>query len=171
LAEQLEEGCLICVEFKANQTEKEFSALACVVHSTPLPDGCFEHGCTFSAELDESDLSHFGARKEREKGSDQRTWKRFSTQGEVRFKQVLLEEESLQSGKITNISASGVGLIVAESIDPGTVLRLELRRDKNSPAISMMACVVYLSEQSQAGWLIGCNFIHELSSHDLEALL
>ena len=171
LEKPLDEGSLIVLEMPRNDSDTTVTVLACVMHAVPLPDGHFGHGCTFSSELDDDDLDHFGARRERTDGRDNRVWKRFPTQGTAQIQRVPVEGEPTFAGRISNISPSGVGLIVGEVIEPGTALRLELQRQDAAPSVSILACAVYLGEHSEQGWVVGCNFIHELTSHDLTDLM
>ena len=171
LEKPLDEGTLIALELPRTDSESPVTVLACVMHTVPLPDGHFGHGCTFSSELDDDDLNHFGALKERASPSDKRIWKRFPTQGTACIQLVPADDEPAFTGRISNISPSGVGLIVDHPIEPGTALRLELQRADDAKSVMILACAVYLGEQTQEGWVIGCTFIHELTSQDLTALM
>ncbi len=171
LEKPLEEGSLVALDLPHNEGESTVTVLACIMHAVPLPDGHYGHGCTFSSELDDEDLNHFGARKELSSPSDKRIWKRFATHGTATIQRVPIEDEPVFAGRISNISPSGVGLIVEEVIEPGTALRLDLQRADEARMVTILACAVYLGEKTDEGWVIGCNFIHELTSQDLTALM
>ncbi|QVL31887.1 PilZ domain-containing protein [Telmatocola sphagniphila] len=167
----LDEGSLVCIDLPKSLCGDSVVALACVMHAVPLSGGMYSHGCTFSAELDDQDLQQFGAKKVRTEAGDKRAWRRYNTQGEVRFQKVPSDGLFAGLGKITNISPSGVGLIVEAPVQPGTALKLELRRSSKDRLVNILACCVYLGEKTDDGWIIGCTFIHELTAQDIESLM
>jgi hypothetical protein len=167
----LEEGSLITVDLPLSEDSTPVSVLACVMHTRETTRGMWSHGCTFSAELAEEDLKAFGAEKTRNTAGDNRVWKRFEAHGTVKYVKIPEDGETNGEGTMVNISPSGVGIMLDQPVEPGTVLRLELQRFPNSRAVNILACAVYLGESTDKGWLIGCNFIHELIDADVKALL
>ena len=61
--ESFSSGTVLRVELPALEGHPVSTQLACVVHSTPCPDGHFLLGCSFVGELQGEDLELFGAHK------------------------------------------------------------------------------------------------------------
>ncbi len=146
------------------------AVLACVAHVRPKPDGKFILGCKFSMELSDADLDALGAKREKPKEADQRAWERTAAAGQAFFTRVD-EPGTPKATEIHNLSPTGVALITAEKMIPGTLLNLELRDRAAHPVVTIVACVVYLTPQGDGRWLAGCNFVRELSDEDLRALI
>jgi hypothetical protein len=164
-------GDLLSVELPGATEQSRCKVLACVVHVTPAGGGEWIVGCTFSRELSEADLEAFGARRERHSPTDQRTWMRFACDVKARYQPVGGESVPQKPANVINVSASGVGLLVPENIETGTLLSVELQAARGSFTRTMLACVVHATAQPDGGWALGCNFIRSLSSEDLKALL
>lgn len=165
------EGSMICIDLPLAGHSAPVTVLACVMHTVELHEGGWSHGCTFSAELGEEELSEFGARKEKSAPGDNRLWKRFATYGTADYELVPPDGETEGMGEITNISPSGIGIVVDRPIEPGTALRLDLHRTNASRRLTILGCVVYLGEPRGDGWLVGCNFINELTPQDIDVLM
>src|SRR5437879_1355210 len=73
----IDRGGVLSISLPGEAGEQPSAILACVIHSSPLPDGQWVLGCTFVSELTDEDLSPFGAERVRGGPSDQRTWQRF----------------------------------------------------------------------------------------------
>jgi c-di-GMP-binding flagellar brake protein YcgR len=69
-----------------------------------------------------------------------------------------------------NISAGGVAMLVEDDICAGALLSAELHAPGGQTVVTILACVVHVVVQSEHERVLGCNFIQELSAHDLEAL-
>jgi hypothetical protein len=164
-------GDLLSVELPGATEQSRCTVLACVVHANPGADGDWILGCTFSRELGEEDLAAFGARRERHQPSDQRTWVRFPCAVQASYQAVAGEDTAPRSAQVVNVSASGVGLLVGEPVENGTLLSVELRAAHGEFTHTMLACVVHVTARAAAEWDLGCNFIRSLSEEDFKALL
>jgi len=164
-------GDLLCVELPTLPDQTATSVLACVVHVNAEPDGEWSVGCNFSAELDDDDLRALGGRRVRPTPPDSRNWQRFPSNVRATYALATEEMPQREPAKVLNISASGVGLLVEQRIEPGTLLSVDLLSGDGRSATTVLACVVHLTEQASDGWALGCNFIQELSASDLQGLL
>jgi hypothetical protein len=72
-------------------------------------------------------------------------------------------------GKLWNISAGGLALVVNQRFEPGTVLAIEL--GVNRAVGSIVARVVHTTVSTGGRWIIGCQFLQPLSEEDLHTLL
>ncbi len=166
-----EPGDLLSVELPGATEQTRCNVLACVVHVGETPEGGWVLGCTFSRELSEDDLEAFGARRERHSPSDQRTWVRFVTDVKASYQRIANAKPAPQPATVVNLSASGVGLLVAEAVENGSLLSVELHSGDGDFTRTMLACVVHVTARADGEWALGCNFIRSLSEEDLKALL
>ncbi len=85
-----------------------------------------------------------------------------------------LEGEGLaptSQASVRDVSATGIGLRVAEPLKPGTVLVLKLQTPDRRLSRPLPVRVMRATPQADGGWLLGCQFVRALSSQDLRALL
>jgi c-di-GMP-binding flagellar brake protein YcgR len=164
-------GELLTIELPGANEESPCNVLACVVHCAEEQAGEWSLGCTFSRELTDEDLAHFGARRERPDPSDQRQWKRFPASVTACYQRVASDDERHYAAKVLDISATGVGLLVDRDIENGTLLSVELHNAAGTAERTMLACIVHVTRQASSEWALGCNFIRSLSEQDLKALV
>jgi c-di-GMP-binding flagellar brake protein YcgR len=69
--------------------------------------------------------------------------------------------------KVRDISRGGIGLLVSEHIEPGTLLTVELPGPSGQTAYTVMACVVHARRQPRGDWAIGCTFSQDLDDQEL----
>jgi hypothetical protein len=74
-------------------------------------------------------------------------------------------------GWLTDLSVSGVGLLLARPIDLGTTVHLELESPARTGSLRLEARVVRLTPQRDGDWIAGCEFARQLSEDELDALL
>jgi hypothetical protein len=164
-----EPGEMLQVDLPYNGQHPETVVLACIMHCSAF-ENQFSLGCMFSEELGDEELAEFGGQRERTSENDQRTWRRFPSQGKVYFSRLPSDGLPPRVGDLVNISPAGIGLQVEDRLEPGAVLSLELHRE-GKDLFTILACAVYLSERREGGWLIGCNFIRELEESELMELV
>jgi hypothetical protein len=168
LDQPIEPGKLLAVELPGPAANDCSTVLACVVHLAPQGGGTWVIGCTFARELSDEDLIAFGARRTRPEPEDQRSWWRYA--GKVRASYQVAAEECTTatcSAQVLNLSASGVGLLISEALEPGVLLSVELCSPNGSVQKTVLACVVHVSRRGDSQWAVGCNFIADLSEADL----
>lgn len=167
---KLEPGTLLRIDLPQGAGD-EASVLACVMHASLQSDGKFSIGCSFSDELGDADLNEFGAHKELAPTNDKRSWMRYSAHGQAEYLVLPPTGEPAKHAEIANISPNGIGLLVNDKIQPGTMLDLLLKTKSGRDTFDVLACVVFLGNNQEGGWVIGCHFIRELEEKDLKLLV
>jgi serine/threonine protein kinase len=71
---------------------------------------------------------------------------------------------------IRDISADGVGLVVARRFEPRTVLALEMPATEQEAARRLLVRVVRVSALSQRRWFLGCIFATRLADEEVQDL-
>lgn len=74
-------------------------------------------------------------------------------------------------GRLRNLSACGLGLVVAEAIEAGTSLVIELDDPLEVDARVLAATVVHARPMPIRGWFLGCELAQELSDEELQLLV
>jgi serine/threonine protein kinase len=95
---------------------------------------------------------------------------RYSSEKEVGC--LFIEDRNQRAcwGKVRDISASGIGLILNRPFETGTILSIGLPRAGPRPTRPVFARVVRAHEESSATWIVGCAFEQELSESDIRVL-
>lgn len=169
--QEIPQGTMVRVDLPDAVNSHHTTVLACVMNVKEEPNERWSLGCMFSQELTETEMRLFGGDKKKADNSDQRAWIRYPVKGTVDYRLLPGDEElPPYQADLVNISPSGVGLLVEEEIQPGSVLSLVFQR-KNQPPLTMLACVVYLTDRSTRKWAVGCNFIRELTERELQGLV
>jgi hypothetical protein len=88
----------------------------------------------------------------------------------VNFQIVSSVEGEPRRGKVVNISASGLALLVDEPLEAGALLSIHLPQRARG-VLTILACVVHTTDRGDGQQIAGCNFIRELSESDLLSLL
>jgi|SRR5947207_2481500 len=166
---KLEPGDMISVELPGSPPGETETVLACVIRVDPTDDKQWAVGCTFSEELSEEELSAFGAKKERPSKPENRAWKRFGCSVQATCS-LVSDPGKTWPAEVVNISAGGIGLQVNQAVETGAVLSLRLAHEGGQVERTVLACVVHVVARPGGEWVLGCNFIHELSDADLKAL-
>ena len=167
---RFETGDLLNVELP-RPSGPSLDVLACVVR-VEEQGGQWSLGCVFSRELGDADLQGYGARREKTNDADQRGWKRFPVELAAKYKQVGCDFDApTHSAQVLNISASGVGLLVTQNFETGSLLDVELSPLSGKKGRRILACVVHVTRRGEEEWALGCNFIRELSEADLASLV
>jgi c-di-GMP-binding flagellar brake protein YcgR len=170
LGSSFEPGEMLSIELPGAEEGNTYTVLACVVHVRPQNDDEWVVGCTFSRELGDEDLQAFGARRVKHGAGDQRQWVRFATQLTASYQIITAGDPRKLPTEVLNISATGIGLVVAQSVPVGSLLSLELHGANGSAERTMLACVVHVTGRAEGEWALGCNFIRSLSENDLRDL-
>lgn len=170
VADRFEPGDMIQVDLPLNG-EHATAVLACVVHAKPEPAGGWSLGCSFATEIGDRDLESLGAERVRPPDTDQRAWERHSVRGFAVITPARTLGATSQTAAIHNISPTGVALWLTHPAEPGALFHLQLRSEAGVAVLTILGCVVYLSEYGEGRWLAGCNFIRELDDQELRNLL
>jgi hypothetical protein len=103
-------------------------------------------------------------------GPDCRRWARFPCNVETACYSCDTAPGERRSGRILNISAGGIGLILRCQFSEGTLLYFELPPEMNLADPRILVRVVRVMEQG-GGWFLGCEFADQLSDDELRGLL
>ena len=168
----LNPGVMLRIEVPhAKKSAHIVTLLACVTNVSPKSDDLWSTGCAFSIELSDDELAIFGGEKFENAEREQRAWVRHPVRTTAEF-QVLPEENSKpRTADVVNLSVAGVGLLMDMCVDTGSVLSISLNRGMDRAPLSILASVVYLTDCSDGRWAAGCNFIRQLSSDELQAII
>jgi hypothetical protein len=99
-------------------------------------------------------------------GFDQRIETRYSCPRLARVRPRTNPAATDRLSIVRNISANGIGLLLTHTLDPGTLIDVELR---SRYIVRRVAKVVHSTKQ-EGGWLIGCTLDNPLSNHELMAV-
>jgi len=162
-------GELLTLELPKRGGEQSATLLACVAYARPDGEE-WAVGCRFSAELSDADLATFGAARSRAEPPDGRNWSRYDCRVKAVYQVIPDGGEARREAKVLNISPGGVALLVEEDVSAGVLLSTELHAPDGRSAVTILACVVHVTVQSENERVLGCNFIQELGDEDLQAL-
>ena len=136
------------------------------------PDLATSHvGCAFVRELPDKYLRFFQAGAVHPSGPDCRRWTRFACNVETVCYTAETAPGERRSGRILNISAGGVGLVLRCQFSEGTLLHFELPPEMNLANPQILVRVVRVVPHGDGNWLLGCEFADQLTEDDLQALL
>jgi hypothetical protein len=76
-----------------------------------------------------------------------------------------------QHAWVLNLSATGVGLLLNEPLEPETKIVVHLKSTATGRLFELSARVVHNTAQAAGDWLVGCELATRLGLDDLEALL
>jgi hypothetical protein len=147
------------------------SVMARVVHQVRESSRSFIAGCAFIKELEDEHLGFFQAGAIHPAGPDCRRWTRFPCDVETVCYSCDTAPGERRSGRILNISAGGVGLLLRCQFFEGTLLHFELPQEMNLANPKILVRVVRVTKQGEGNWLLGCEFADQLSDYDVRALL
>lgn len=160
-------GALLRIELEGNNVPGPL--LVRVIHVSAKPNGQWAVGGAFASELDEEDLRGMRARRQRPPPSDSRAWVRFPCDLDTTFQDSEAESGPL-AAKILDCSAGGLALLVAETFERGTLLCIELPRDKKKRSSRTVLARVVHVRGKPGNWILGCTFTHQLSDEQLKAV-
>lgn len=169
---RFDEGSMVRIDLPSHELGPVTTVLACVMHIRHEGDGLWTLGCQFCTELDDDDLLALGIKRDQiEKPEvDNRGFVRYPAQASVLYRDLRTPKEPIYPGTVRNASPTGIGLQVKESLIPGTLLDLTVQSDQGQKLFEILACVVYRHQDRDGQYTVGCNFIRELSEHELSAL-
>jgi hypothetical protein len=147
------------------------TVMARVVHEARESSQSFFAGCGFIKELDDEHLRFFQAGAVHPVGKDHRRWTRFPCNVETVYYSCDTAPGERRSGRIRNISAGGVGLVLRCQFCEGTLLHFELPQEMNLADPKVLVRVVRVTPEGDGNWSLGCEFADQLSEEQLRALL
>jgi hypothetical protein len=167
-----ETGTALNVDISNGQGDESRTFTVRVVHAHQQAPGSWSLGCAFDKELAEQDLHFFQVRQQAPSEDERRAWLRFTCDPDRPARaSVLINRADKITGKILNIAAGGVGLLVPRHCEPGTHLRLELIDPSGRTSRPIQARVIHSSQKGPEEWVVGCAFANPLSEEDVAALV
>lgn len=100
-----------------------------------------------------------------------RTNPRFECRHITFYRLVNRRSREAELATINDISVAGIGLLIREQIDPGTILSIELQSTVRQVRHQFLARVTHALGQGDGYILIGCEFATRLTESELEAFL
>jgi hypothetical protein len=167
---RIEAGELISIELPG-ESDSRGAALACVLNAQAAGENDWALRCSFATELSPSDLQRFDVEALENAQAEQRSLIRYSCQATAVYEVVGGDSAASGCAAVTDLSIGGIGLAVEHSIALGTLLNLHLRDANGRPVVTMITSVVTARPASNGRWLLGCNFLGELSEEQLAQLV
>ncbi len=96
---------------------------------------------------------------------------RFGCDLDSRCRRITTGEKDFWSGKILNISATGIGLMVGRRFELGTLLGITLQGNDENSVHTVMARVANVRREEGNRWILGCAFTTRLSEDEILALV
>jgi hypothetical protein len=171
LPQEVTMGTVLEIELQSVSASPIRRVMARVVHVEQEERGWWAAGCAFIEELTAHELNLVHAEAIRSKATDQRRWLRFPCNVETVCYTCETAPGERRPARVVNISAGGIGLLLACQFEQGTLLQFELPADLNQPARLSLVRVVRVLEQSPGTWFHGCEFAVQLAEDDLRRLL
>src|SRR5947209_5575524 len=89
---------------------------------------------------------------------DRRLWVRYECAVRATYQRIGDESEQSRDARVLNISATGVGMLLTETVEPGSLLHLTLHGKQGQPVRTILACVVHSTLRAGGELAVGCNF-------------
>ena len=105
---------------------------------------------------------------------ERRTWVRYPQNRETACHPIASRSGIHWSAKIQDISATGLGLLVSQRFEPGTILAVDLHSTVTAFTRTLLVRVVHLTvvtTHASLRWIAGCAFLTPLTEDELKAML
>jgi hypothetical protein len=110
--------------------------------------------------------------KRPENEPERRAWVRLGSEQEVcclpATPSIGAESETAWLAIVQDVSAGGIGLLVRQRFEPGTLLILELSARFDEVTRPLPVRVVHAAQEGKRFWTIGCAFASTLSPEELQ---
>jgi hypothetical protein len=164
-------GQLLGIELARKNGTFVRTVMARVVHEERESSQAFIAGCAFIKELEDEHLRFFQAGAVHPATPDCRRWTRFPCNVETVCYSCDTAPGERRCGRILNISAGGIGLVLRCQFFEGTLLHFELPQEMNVANPRILVRVVRVKDQGDGNWLLGCEFADQLSDDEVRGLL
>jgi hypothetical protein len=102
---------------------------------------------------------------------ERRAWKRYPCPRRPIIRVLTRPSFVVREATVLDVSRGGIGLLMAERLEPGTVLALQLQAKHTGQSRILSARVVYANQQPDGSWRVGCALGALFSEEELESLL
>ncbi len=167
--QHIDPGTLLKLEAEEENDWKAPFLWARVIHAVPTDGGEFVLSCIFPHELSDEELASFGGHRLKPALQDYRAWVRFPCDSQATYRPSPAGEVGEWQAQVTNVSPSGIGLLVSRQFQPGTMLNIALPTHSDECFRTVLVCVIHVTPQENETWALGCSFPTELSAEDLQA--
>lgn len=166
-------GLSVLLEIELTRKNGTFvrNVLARVVHEAQEPGQPAFVGCAFATEIADDELRLFDAGAVHPSGPDCRRWTRFPCNVETVCYTCDTAPGERRSGRILNISAGGIGLLLRCQFSEGTLLYFELPQEMNLADPKVLIRVVRVIEHNDGKWFLGCEFADRLDQDEVRSLV
>lgn len=165
------EETMIRVHLPGPSNETPTVILACVTNVREVSPEQWSLGCMFCGELTAREEAAFRGVHKSGHPAWWRPWVLYPPLGTIEYRPLPGEAGPPRSAELAELTATGVGLIAEERLEPGTALTVTLRRTDDRPDRPTLASVVYLAGRADGKWALGCQFLHELAESDLKEMV
>ena len=102
---------------------------------------------------------------------DRRAFVRYATEAEAVCCPAGAMAGSGWPGRVADLSASGIGLLLRHRFERGTPLAIELLDAAPGSSRTVLARVRHATARPEGTWLVGCAFAEPLTEDELKGLL
>lgn len=102
---------------------------------------------------------------------ERRAWRRYMPRPENCFVLLTAAGESMCPGKIHDISACGIALILNKRYDEGTLIAVDFRNASATLPSTLLMRVVRLVHREDGSYLVAGGFTSSIAENELEALV
>ena len=170
LYRRFEPRTMLAIRLESADENVSRSLFLRVVHVTPEVDGSWRLGCALAGELGDEELRAFKAERVRADESDCRAWVRFACDVETSCRPLKSDRSEAWSGRILDVSAGGLSLLVPSKFERGALLEVDLPAEAGQTVRAVTVRVVRERTLGSHLWLLGCEFADGLSAEDLAKL-
>jgi hypothetical protein len=105
-------------------------------------------------------------------GAECRVWQRYACHVETHCQPVAARgpQERTWKAKISDISASGLGLVAERRFEPGTGLAIQIPDPQDTEGATYLARVVNVRKRDDGSWFLGMALISHLSADEINRL-
>lgn len=163
-------GEVIGLELPPHADQTGLSLLAVVVHEAREGEGVWAVGCRFSRALSRDALAAFGVSANVPGAAEAIETSPRLADLAARYRLVEPEDPVDRVAAVVGLNGSGLTMQVGRALPIGALLELRLVGPQGSVLPQMLACVVHVKENMEGKYLVGCDFLRELTEEELGKL-
>jgi hypothetical protein len=171
--EPLSPGTRLLVDIPRSEDYPSSVVLAHLAHTTNLATGEWLLACNFVDELSDEDLKSFGAPVRPALPTERRSGIRHRCSVAAKYRLAPMPHAQSWQAEVVNVAVHSLGLLVAQRLQIGTMIWLEVGDKAAGPVLSVRACVARISlipdqhDSFASRCMLGCRFLRELTEHEL----
>jgi hypothetical protein len=102
---------------------------------------------------------------------NRRAWVRYLCGLATSSRLLMTEKYESQLAWVLTLSRGGIGLLLGQPIETGSHVLVQLKGTSQPTTFELQARVIHATRHGTDNWIVGCEFINDLSGEDLETLL